>query len=661
MAATITYASSRVQISGPYKAFTGTSTTTVVTYSAGEAPAGGDVGRFVLWCRGGTTDTGPWEVRRIIAATATTVTVHDPWTTTPTNGDTFRISSNADDILAAQPSAGTKTGSSLFAMNCDLDLTAAAFFGSADEAIEWTRTGVSVMFPMASNCVIQCGQAWGGEGSARETTNGSRWSIYKTSGGNAQLYSSSDSRDASGFVINFYGSLIESSSNSGYLFKRMRGPTRFIGCVFDGVAGGRLYHESSEIVDCRLSGNNNVTSAWSLGATFTRAIENVASYRNSASFKTYSTHGGVLRGCTLFDSNTTIVRVEGSVGSVLNFIDSTEFADSKISDNGSGIINQYRSVNFTITDSGGAALSGGIVRVNDTNDTTQGAIQTSDGSGICDEILALRRQWTDASPSVTFSPFRIRIRQFGKLWGSLQAAIADPIRQSYAMLADANVTQSSGTAAAHTGITLTDHGGSPVSWNGKNWGITVTCDLSVNPSLTVDDVKHYLHYHLAQDATIGGKASGLLWHNLFPMSGTGTESGTYGSTTKGVRVVDENGDPFPGVIRMQADDDSFYVPPTTVTVKVTCIDQAGSPIQNVRVYLEAGATGPATQGDVILSGLTDASGIVQDAGYSYSGDQSTQAGRSRKGSGSPLYKPATFAGTITASGLDVTVTMIEDE
>lgn len=579
MSATITYASSRVTITGAYKSLTGNSTTTTITYVGGEAPASGDVGRFVLWCRGGTTVTGPWEIRRITAASATEITVHDPWTAAPSDGDTFRISSNADDILAAQPSSGSKTGTSSFTFSADLDLKSTAFFGSADESIEWTRTSSTTMFPVEPNCAIQCGVSWGGEGSALETTNGSRWSIRKTSSGDIQLYSSVNSRDESGFVFNMYGCLVETSSSGGYLFQRMRGPVRLIGCVFDGIMGGRFYHEASEWVACRMSGNNNAAPAWSIGATFTRDISDVRFYRNLMAMKSYLNFGGTLRDIT-FSNNSDIFDRGGanSADSIFNFIDSTEFPVEDTSGN-NGFVNQYRSVSLVTTDAGGSALDGVAVRVNNKNDATQGAIYTSSGGGIVPEILALRFQQAHGSTTMTgYAPFRIRQRRYGYRFVSSNAAIADPIKQTAAQGVDLNVTQDSTTAAAHTGITLTDHGGSPVSWQSKSWGITVVGDRSVNSSLTASDIKHYLHYHLSQDAAIGGKASGLLWHNLAPMAGLETEADTYGSVTKGVRIVDENGDAFPGFTRFQSDDLSYYTVPITDDLTITS-NQADTLIQ----------------------------------------------------------------------------------
>ena len=200
MAAVISKTATRITIAGAYKEFTGSSSATLVTRSAGDSPAAGDVGRFILWCRGGTVNTGQWEVRRIVAATATTVTPHDAWGATPTAGDTFRISSTLSDILTAQPSAGTKTGNSQFAFVGDLSLASAAFLGSANEAAEWVFAFIDPSMPMADNCVLQLGQAWGGEGSATETTDGCRWSFRQTQGGQSSLYTQTNSRCGTGFV-----------------------------------------------------------------------------------------------------------------------------------------------------------------------------------------------------------------------------------------------------------------------------------------------------------------------------------------------------------------------------------------------------------------------------------------------------------------------------
>lgn len=584
MAAVITNTATRITITGAYKAFTGSSTATLVTRSAGDSPAAGDVGRFILWCRGGTVNTGQWEVRRITAATATTVTPHDAWGAVPTAGDTFRISSTLSDILTAQPTAGTKTGSGQFVFIGDLALASTAFLASANEAAEWVFEWASPVMPMADNCALQLGQAWGPEGTATETTDGSRWHLRQTNLGQASAYTANNARSAQGPVLNFYGSLIESTTDD-WMFQRVAGPARFIGSIFDGPVGARFYHEASEWVDCRMSSGNSNIASWSVGATFTRPINSIKSYRNNTAMKSYLLFGGVVKNTT-FSNNAKIFQRDATDGtSVFDFIDCTEFGATDVVGN-RGIINQSRSVNLTITDEAGAGVTGAVVRINDKDDTQQGAVSASSAGGVVPEILARRRRFEDSSAVLLqYSPFRIRIRKFGYLWDSLNAAIADPIKQSSAIRVDSSVTQSSAVAAAHTGITLVDHGGSPVSWNGKSFSVTVTCDLTVNPSLTADNVKHYLHWHLAQSAAIGGKASGLAWHNLIPMAGFQSERGSYGATNKGVRVIDQAGNPFPGVVQMQADDGTFYVAPTTAALTLS-----GFPAGTDIVILTAGTS-----------------------------------------------------------------------
>ena len=68
----------QIQVSGAYKDFTGGSgsTTTVINYSSGDAPASADAGRFLMW-RETTSDTKTWEIRYIESATSTSVTVGD--------------------------------------------------------------------------------------------------------------------------------------------------------------------------------------------------------------------------------------------------------------------------------------------------------------------------------------------------------------------------------------------------------------------------------------------------------------------------------------------------------------------------------------------------------------------------------------------------------
>lgn len=171
--------------------------------------------------------------------------------------------------------------------------------------------------------------------------------------------------------------------------------------------------------------------------------------------------------------------------------------------------------------------------------------------------------------------FVLRCRSYGKVFSNVSVILrgVGGSFQPVTLFDNTNVSQSSAVALAHTGVSITDHGGSPVSWNSKSFGITVVGNKTINPSLTAADIYHYLQYHLSQvSTTFNGKLGGA-WHEMvLPSAGAYvTATGTYGGlrTVKGVRVVDENGNPFPGINQMQADDGSYYTPPVQYSLTFT--------------------------------------------------------------------------------------------
>jgi hypothetical protein len=72
------------------------------------------------------------------------------------------------------------------------------------------------------------------------------------------------------------------------------------------------------------------------------------------------------------------------------------------------------------------------------------------------------------------------------------------------------------------------------------------------------------------------------------------------------------------------------------------------------------ATGSPISTSVILDGLTNASGIVQDTSFSYTSDQPVE-GKVRKGTNSPRYKTAPLSGTIDSNGFSATAFLVPDE
>ena len=72
------------------------------------------------------------------------------------------------------------------------------------------------------------------------------------------------------------------------------------------------------------------------------------------------------------------------------------------------------------------------------------------------------------------------------------------------------------------------------------------------------------------------------------------------------------------------------------------------------------ATGTITGQFVVLSGLTNASGVITDTGFNYTADLAV-SGRARKSTSTPFYKTGQVAGTITSGGFSSTVFLLRDD
>lgn len=138
-----------------------------------------------------------------------------------------------------------------------------------------------------------------------------------------------------------------------------------------------------------------------------------------------------------------------------------------------------------------------------------------------------------------------------------------------------------------TGVSITDHGASPVSWNGKSWSITIT-DTGGN---TGEAIHRWLNYNKSLDATFQGFEP----FNLFDMvvdAGSTYETrrgdliGSAGASIKGVRVVDGSGDPHPFFTRFQADDGSYYTPPQAITLSAPNLTAGRVQLYNVTTDTE---------------------------------------------------------------------------
>ena len=459
MAATITSTSERITISGTYKAFAGAagSTSTVIQFSSGNAPATGDAGRFLLWQN--TANTGAWEVRFIESSTSTTVTVTDGgFSSAPGTGEDFVISSNLDDINSALANSVMRAqGRSYQMRDRDFELTSGAFLADVNASLstESTETGSGFIttYPVADGCVLQFGRLVGGEANDSTETIGGCQIIFEVAN-NTLMFTSQNAENTAGPVLNFYGCLIESIANSFSPFIRSPGAMRIIGCVADGPMGGRLYNSASELVDTRFSGNLSGGIAWSLGGSFTRPIANAFFFQGNTAVKAFGEFSGTFSNTTFASSLTNIIDAGSALSGLLfSFIDCTTFADGDITaDNGQ--YEQLKSINYTVTDASGTGLSGVKVAVYDTvGDVQGGGVQTS-SSGAVSQINARFFRKDHGATAVSKSPFDIRIRRYGYVYLGFQSSVAEPVKQEVRLADNPNVVLSASAAAALTGLDI---------------------------------------------------------------------------------------------------------------------------------------------------------------------------------------------------------------
>jgi len=105
----------------------------------------------------------------------------------------------------------------------------------------------------------------------------------------------------------------------------------------------------------------------------------------------------------------------------------------------------------------------------------------------------------------------------------------------------------------------------------------------------------------------------------------------------------------------------------TVVLRITVTDTDAVPIQNSRVEIRATETvGTVTTGDVLLTGLTNASGIIENTAYAYEGAFNPTglniSIKARQGSVSPYKVPSTTTGTILdTTGYQAVIALQSDE
>ena len=241
----------------------------------------------------------------------------------------------------------------------------------------------------------------------------------------------------------------------------------------------------------------------------------------------------------------------------------------------------------------------------------------------------------------------LRVRRPG--WAEVQTPFtltedgaAFPLNQVDTAIAD--------TDPGALGITVTNHGTSPVTWNGKTWSITVTVPTGVS----APQVAQWLSWQTAQDAfTLGGGFHNMAWPAMVVAVGTaletqrGTLFGSTGAALKGVRVVDASGNEVLGFARMQADDGTYYSPAVSYTLTVSNI------VSTSRILIRRTDTSAVIANQAV-------SGSSFQYSYTHTSDIPVEI-IVRKATSSPFYQEWRTTTTLAASNNNQTANQQLDE
>lgn len=254
----------------------------------------------------------------------------------------------------------------------------------------------------------------------------------------------------------------------------------------------------------------------------------------------------------------------------------------------------------------------------------------------------LRPGWSDNVGATTLVARKPGYASFALPYALTYRDDTIPVNQAAWSLPDTNPGSRS--------ITVTNHGASPVTWNGKSWSITV----AVTDGSTPAQIAHWLAWQLAQDSySLGAGVHNMAWPDMVVPAGTGFETvrgtlfGSAGSTLKGVRVVDGSGNEIPGFARMQADDGTYYSPAASYTLTVAGI------VSGSRLLLRRTDTGA-----VIAN--TSITGTTFTHTYVHTVDIPVEI-VVRKATGSPAYQEWRTTTTLAASNNSQTANQLLDE
>lgn len=197
------------------------------------------------------------------------------------------------------------------------------------------------------------------------------------------------------------------------------------------------------------------------------------------------------------------------------------------------------------------------------------------------------------------------------------------------------------------GITVINHGASPVVWNSKNWSITIK---TTDDGLTASQIANYINYNISQFASFNG-FHGFAWPEMILSNGTlstmrGRLIGSLGATLKGVRVVrNDDTTAVVGFTQMQSDDGTYWVAPIPATISITGLTA------NSRLFIKNITTNTVIH-NAIIGGTSYTNNY--DNGTLFTGGDTYEV-RVTYVNGATAKRPVKYVGTANTTGFTIAV------
>jgi hypothetical protein len=198
------------------------------------------------------------------------------------------------------------------------------------------------------------------------------------------------------------------------------------------------------------------------------------------------------------------------------------------------------------------------------------------------------------------------------------------------------------------GITVTDHGASPVTWNTLPFSITIQ---TTNDSLTATEIAQFISWNIAQNQDFSS-IQAFRWPTMIEPSGSGFRTlrgdviGSTGASLKGIRVVRNDGiTPVVGFTAMMSDNGTYWTAPESGTFQVSgFLANSGLFVKNV------------TKDTIIYNAIVAGTSwsTTYDTGTTFDAGDSFEV-RVTHVAGAVAQKPVRNTGTVTSSGATVTI------